>query len=203
MPTNWELLSCQEVTDKISTAWEAFFLLLCSSTYCLYCLFVPFRYTFKLMVDKASLGPVENFKELINYLEEYENDWYIGLVSDLEWQQAVLQEKPYLFSLGHDRNMVRRITSEQCQSLVFFSTVFFVCLVFCFVCTCFVCVFFSFFVFFFQNMKAVPPNCTRQELTSLLLKIARHCSSDAVIFTGYVPEWRIWIKETSWCTLPF
>ncbi|XP_052551771.1 pecanex-like protein 4 isoform X2 [Tympanuchus pallidicinctus] len=64
-----------------------------------------FRYTFKLMVDKASLGPVENFKELVNYLEEYENDWYIGLVSDLEWQQAVLQEKPYLFSLGHDRNM--------------------------------------------------------------------------------------------------
>ncbi|KAM7109132.1 pecanex-like protein 4 isoform 2-T2 [Ciconia maguari] len=64
-----------------------------------------FRYTFKLMVDKASLGPVENFKELVNYLEEYENDWYIGLVSDLEWQQAVLQEKPYLFSLGHDPNM--------------------------------------------------------------------------------------------------
>ncbi|XP_069715079.1 pecanex-like protein 4 isoform X1 [Phaenicophaeus curvirostris] len=61
-----------------------------------------FRYTFKLMVDKASLGPVENFKELVNYLEEYENDWYIGLASDLEWQQAVLQEKPYLFSLGHD-----------------------------------------------------------------------------------------------------
>ncbi|NXD81094.1 PCX4 protein, partial [Halcyon senegalensis] len=64
-----------------------------------------FRYTFKLMVDKASLGPVENFKELVNYLEEYDNDWYIGLVSDLEWQQAVLQEKPYLFSLGHDPNM--------------------------------------------------------------------------------------------------
>ncbi|NWH36428.1 PCX4 protein, partial [Chloropsis hardwickii] len=64
-----------------------------------------FRYTFKLMLDKASLGPVENFKELVNYLEEYESDWYIGLVSDLEWQQAVLQEKPYLFSLGHDPNM--------------------------------------------------------------------------------------------------
>ncbi|KAM4013625.1 pecanex-like protein 4 isoform 1-T3 [Anomaloglossus baeobatrachus] len=64
-----------------------------------------FRYTFKLMVDKASLGPVEDFKELLNYLEEYDNDWYIGLVSDAEWQQAVLQEKPYLFSLGHDPNM--------------------------------------------------------------------------------------------------
>ncbi|KAM3918887.1 pecanex-like protein 4 [Leptodactylus fuscus] len=64
-----------------------------------------FRYTFKLMVDKASLGPVEDFKELLNYLEEYDNDWYIGLVSDSEWQQAILQEKPYLFSLGHDPNM--------------------------------------------------------------------------------------------------
>ncbi|XP_063255647.1 pecanex-like protein 4 [Prinia subflava] len=64
-----------------------------------------FRYTFKLMLDKASLGPVENFQELVNYLEEYESDWYIGLVSDLEWQQAVLEEKPYLFSLGHDPSM--------------------------------------------------------------------------------------------------
>ncbi|XP_023783115.1 pecanex-like protein 4 isoform X2 [Cyanistes caeruleus] len=64
-----------------------------------------FRYTFKLMLDKASLGPVENFEELVSYLEEYESDWYIGLVSDLEWQQAVLQEKPYLFSLGHDPSM--------------------------------------------------------------------------------------------------
>eukprot|EP00079_Xenopus_tropicalis_P028550 XP_012823522.1 PREDICTED: pecanex-like protein 4 isoform X1 [Xenopus tropicalis] len=64
-----------------------------------------FRYTFKLMVDKSSLGQVEDFKELINYLEEYDNDWYIGLASDSEWQQAVLQEKPYLFSLGHDPNM--------------------------------------------------------------------------------------------------
>ncbi|KYO18467.1 pecanex-like protein 4 isoform C [Alligator mississippiensis] len=64
-----------------------------------------FRYTFKLMVDQASLGPVESFKELVNYLEEYENDWYIGLVSDIEWQQAILKEKPYLFSLGHDPNM--------------------------------------------------------------------------------------------------
>lgn len=59
------------------------------------------------MVDKASLGPVEDFKELLNYLEEYENDWYIGLVSEKEWPQAVLQETPYLFSLGHDPNMVR------------------------------------------------------------------------------------------------
>ncbi|XP_036887663.1 pecanex-like protein 4 isoform X1 [Sturnira hondurensis] len=64
-----------------------------------------FRYTLKLMVDKASLGPIEDFKELTNYLEEYENDWYIGSVSDEKWKEAVLQEKPYLFSLGYDPNM--------------------------------------------------------------------------------------------------
>ncbi|XP_075387946.1 pecanex-like protein 4 isoform X2 [Tenrec ecaudatus] len=64
-----------------------------------------FRYTLKLMIDKASLGPIDNFKELTSCLEEYENDWYIGLVSDGKWKEAVLQEKPYLFSLGYDPNM--------------------------------------------------------------------------------------------------
>lgn len=59
------------------------------------------------MIDKASLGPIEDFKELTNYLEEYESDWYIGSVSDDKWKEAVLQEKPYLFSLGYDPNMVR------------------------------------------------------------------------------------------------
>ncbi|XP_006864653.1 PREDICTED: pecanex-like protein 4-like [Chrysochloris asiatica] len=64
-----------------------------------------FRYAVKLMIDKASLGPIENFKELTNYLEEYESAWYIGLVSDEKWEEAVLQEKPYLFSLGYDPNL--------------------------------------------------------------------------------------------------
>ncbi|CAD7688881.1 unnamed protein product [Nyctereutes procyonoides] len=64
-----------------------------------------FRYTLKLMIDKASLGSLEDFKELTNCLEEYETDWYIGLVSDEKWKEAVLQEKPYLFSLGYDPNM--------------------------------------------------------------------------------------------------
>uniref|UniRef100_A0A8C0PJV4 Pecanex-like protein n=1 Tax=Canis lupus familiaris TaxID=9615 RepID=A0A8C0PJV4_CANLF len=64
-----------------------------------------FRYTLKLMIDKASLGSIEDFKELTNCLEEYETDWYIGLVSDEKWKEAVLQEKPYLFSLGYDPNM--------------------------------------------------------------------------------------------------
>ncbi|XP_004837506.1 pecanex-like protein 4 isoform X2 [Heterocephalus glaber] len=64
-----------------------------------------FRYTLKLMVDKASLGPTEDFEALNSCLEEYESDWYIGLVSDEKWKEAVLQEKPCLFSLGYDPNM--------------------------------------------------------------------------------------------------
>ncbi|XP_072895655.1 pecanex-like protein 4 [Hemitrygon akajei] len=64
-----------------------------------------FRYTFKLMFDKASLGPVESFAELVNYLEEYDRNWFIGMVSEPQWQQSVLQEKPYLFSLGYDPSL--------------------------------------------------------------------------------------------------
>lgn len=123
------------------------------------------------MLDKASLGPVENFKELVNYLEEYESDWYIGLVSDLEWQQAVLQEKPYLFSLGHDPSMVRRkITRSKFG-------------------------FFTFLFFFFPPCNCALKHegsarlvCTKEELAPLLLKIPQvHCSSDAAISPDYIP----------------
>ncbi|XP_061085578.1 pecanex-like protein 4 isoform X2 [Conger conger] len=64
-----------------------------------------FRYSFKLLFDQASLGAVESPEELLSTLEDYERDWYIGLVSERGWQEAVLQEKPYLFSLGHDLTM--------------------------------------------------------------------------------------------------
>ncbi|KAJ7990765.1 hypothetical protein DPEC_G00290300 [Dallia pectoralis] len=64
-----------------------------------------FRYSFKLLFDHASLGPLESLEELFSTLEEYEKDWYIGLVSERGWQDCVLQEKPFLFSLGHDLTM--------------------------------------------------------------------------------------------------
>lgn len=64
-----------------------------------------FRYTLKLMVDKASLGPIEDFKELTNFLREYERDWYIGLVSEEQWKEAILEEKPCLFCLGYESSM--------------------------------------------------------------------------------------------------
>ncbi|KAF7662639.1 hypothetical protein LDENG_00231050 [Lucifuga dentata] len=64
-----------------------------------------FRYSFKLLFDQASLGPMEGPEELFSTLEEYERDWYIGLVTDKGWHDSILQEKPFLFSLGHDLAM--------------------------------------------------------------------------------------------------
>nr|XP_015825538.2 pecanex-like protein 4 [Nothobranchius furzeri]XP_015825539.2 pecanex-like protein 4 [Nothobranchius furzeri] len=64
-----------------------------------------FRFSFKLLFDQASLGPMESPEELFSTLEEYERDWYIGLVTEKGWHDGVLQEKPFLFSLGHDLTM--------------------------------------------------------------------------------------------------
>lgn len=70
-----------------------------------------FRFSFKLLFDQASLGPMESADELFSTLEEYERDWYIGLVTEKGWHDSVLQEKPFLFSLGHDLAMV--ISTQQ------------------------------------------------------------------------------------------
>lgn len=70
-----------------------------------------FRFSFKLLFDQASLGPMESPEELFSTLEEYERDWYIGLVTEKGWHDSVLQEKPFLFSLGHDLAMVITCTS--------------------------------------------------------------------------------------------
>ncbi|KAG7277328.1 hypothetical protein CRUP_005862 [Coryphaenoides rupestris] len=64
-----------------------------------------FRFGFKLLFDQASLGPMEGPEELFSTLEEYERDWYIGLGAERGWHDSVLQEKPFLFSLGHDLTM--------------------------------------------------------------------------------------------------
>ncbi|XP_026196017.1 pecanex-like protein 4 isoform X2 [Anabas testudineus] len=64
-----------------------------------------FRFSFKLLFDQASLGPIESPEELFSTLEEYERDWYIGLVTEKGWHDSILQEKPFLFSLGQDLAM--------------------------------------------------------------------------------------------------
>ncbi|CAL9686501.1 unnamed protein product [Knipowitschia caucasica] len=64
-----------------------------------------FRFSFKLLFDQASFGPMESPEELFSALEEYERDWYIGLVTEKGWHDSILREKPFLFSLGHDLSM--------------------------------------------------------------------------------------------------
>ena len=51
---------------------------------------------------------METLEELFSTLEEYDRDWYIGLVAERGWQDSILQEKPFLFSLGHDLTMVTK-----------------------------------------------------------------------------------------------
>ncbi|XP_070577011.1 pecanex-like protein 4 [Ptychodera flava] len=61
-----------------------------------------YRYGFKLAYDQAVLGEIESHEELAEYLQEYENDWYIGCEKDEAWSTAVLQGKTSLFSLVYD-----------------------------------------------------------------------------------------------------
>lgn len=75
------------------------------------------RFSFKLLFDQASLGPMESAEELFSTLEEYERDWYIGLVTEKGWHDSVLQEKPFLFSLGHDLAMVITPSSPHLHSV--------------------------------------------------------------------------------------
>lgn len=77
-----------------------------------------FRFSFKLLFDQASLGPMESPEELFSTLEEYERDWYIGLVTEKGWHDSVLQEKPFLFSLGHDLAMVITHTSPRSHNVL-------------------------------------------------------------------------------------
>ncbi len=61
---------------------------------------------------------MESPEELFSTLEEYERDWYIGLVTEKGWHDSVLQEKPFLFSLGHDLAMVITATRPCSYSML-------------------------------------------------------------------------------------
>ncbi|KAF7710771.1 hypothetical protein HF521_009643 [Silurus meridionalis] len=64
-----------------------------------------FRYSVKLLIDQASLGPMESEEELHSTLHHYHHHWFIGMATERGWHDGVLQEKPFLFSLGHDITM--------------------------------------------------------------------------------------------------
>ena len=65
------------------------------------------RYAVKLMYDEVSLGEVDDFSELADYLESYSTDYFIGLESEKGWEKAVLRQVPHLFSLGRDPEKVK------------------------------------------------------------------------------------------------
>jgi len=63
-----------------------------------------YRYAFKLTYDEAVLGEVTSEDELVEYMTEYDRDWYLGTEADRNWQLSILDEKPCLFSLGRDKS---------------------------------------------------------------------------------------------------
>lgn len=63
-----------------------------------------YRYAFKLTYDEAVLGEVTSDDELMEYMTEYDRDWYLGADTDRDWQLSVQGGKPYLFSLGRDKS---------------------------------------------------------------------------------------------------
>ena len=65
------------------------------------------RYAVKLMYDEVSLGEVDDFSELADYLESYSTDYFIGLESEKGWEEAVLRQVSHLFSLGRDPEKVK------------------------------------------------------------------------------------------------
>ena len=64
------------------------------------------RYAFKLTYDEAVLGEVSSEDELAEYMTEYDRDWYLGNETDHAWQLSIMNEKPFLFSLGRDKGKV-------------------------------------------------------------------------------------------------
>ena len=70
----------------------------------LYC-----SYALKLLYDEAVLSEASTYSELCDYLLEYEKDWFIGNEDEEQWQNAVINEKEHLFSIGYDQENVRII----------------------------------------------------------------------------------------------
>jgi len=75
-----------------------------------------YRYAFKLTYDEAVLGEVTSEDELAEYMTEYDRDWYLGTETDHDWQLSIMNEKPFLFSLGRDKGKgtyTSRVLSKQ------------------------------------------------------------------------------------------
>ncbi|KAK6181580.1 hypothetical protein SNE40_009406 [Patella caerulea] len=61
-----------------------------------------FRYGFKLMIDHMIMGDISSHEELTEYLQDYDDNWYIGLETEDDWRNGIVDNKHNLFSLGHN-----------------------------------------------------------------------------------------------------
>jgi hypothetical protein len=59
-----------------------------------------YRYAVKLLCDEAALGEAEDCAELSEYLQTYTNHYHIGREGEPDWNSAVLDQTPNLFSIG-------------------------------------------------------------------------------------------------------
>ena len=48
------------------------------------------------------LGEANDFDELCQYLQEYDNEWFIG-GEDESWERAILKETLHLFSMDFEK----------------------------------------------------------------------------------------------------
>lgn len=85
--------------------------------------YIHFRFAFKLAYDQTVLGEASDLDEIVEYLQEYESDWYMGRDTDAAWSEAVESNKPRLFSLIYDTNEVSVVN----LSLLFALPLFVVC----------------------------------------------------------------------------
>ena len=56
--------------------------------------------TDKTLNFKVLLGAFASHQELSDALSDLEENWYLGLESDPGWEEAVLAERPHLFSVA-------------------------------------------------------------------------------------------------------
>lgn len=65
-------------------------------------LLLSYRKSIKLALDLFSLGILEvegNYDDIVDYINEYEENYYFGIEGDDEWSSNMKNEKSHLFSM--------------------------------------------------------------------------------------------------------
>ena len=59
-----------------------------------------------MVIDNMTLCPISDDDEFFETLASYENEWFIGSENHSEFNQCVLSNKPFIFSLSRDSSKV-------------------------------------------------------------------------------------------------